>query len=88
VHQYAFFCSLPIGVALVLSAPTLGAAGATYTAFALLILHGLALAILIAMWGAVGLGVAFNLLWVDAPKPLSASRTPLSRCSRCRSSPS
>jgi hemolysin III len=46
---------------------------ATYTAFALLILHGsLALAILIAMWGAVGLGVAFNLLWIDAPKPLSA----------------
>jgi len=119
VHQYAFFFSLPIGVALVLSAPTLGAAGAagiyaaavssllgvsalyhrvtwrptarrrmraldhsmilvliaaSYTAFALLILQGaLAQVILVAMWGAVALGVAVNLLWIDVPKPLSAA---------------
>lgn len=47
---------------------------ASYTAFALLILHGaLAQAILIAIWGAVALGVAVNLLWIDVPKPLSAA---------------
>jgi hemolysin III len=119
IHQYAFFASLPIGAALVISAPTAQAASAaaiyaaavsallgvsalyhrvtwrstarrrmraldhsmilvliaaSYTAFALLILHGsLAEAILLAMWAAVVLGIALNLIWIDIPKPLSAA---------------
>jgi len=119
IHQYAFYLSLPIGAALVLSAPTVGDAGAagiyavavsallgvsalyhrmtwspiarrrmrrldhsmilvliaaSYTALALLVLHGaLSQAILIAIWAAALLGVAVNLLWIDVPKPLSAT---------------
>jgi hemolysin III len=47
---------------------------ASYTAFALLILHGsLALAIGIAMWAAAALVVALNLLWIEAPKPFTAA---------------
>jgi len=47
---------------------------ASYSAFALLILHGtLAQLILAAMWGAALLGVALNLLWIDVPKPLTAT---------------
>lgn len=47
---------------------------ASYTAFALLVLHGaLAQMILIAIWAAALLGVAVNLLWIDVPKPLSAA---------------
>jgi hemolysin III len=47
---------------------------ASYTAFALLILHGaLAQVILAAMWGAALLGTAVNLLWIDVPKPLTAA---------------
>ena len=45
----------------------------TYTPFALLALHGtLATAILIAVWaGALG-GIVLNLVWIDAPKWLTA----------------
>jgi hemolysin III len=40
----------------------------SYTPFAVLVLHGpLAVAILVAVWGGAGLGVAFNLVWSDAP---------------------
>lgn len=47
---------------------------ASYTAFALLVLHGaLAQVILAAIWAAALLGVAVNLLWIDVPKPLSAA---------------
>jgi len=41
----------------------------TYTPFALLALHGpVAAAILVAVWAGAAFGVAFNLLWVGAPK--------------------
>jgi hemolysin III len=40
----------------------------SYTPFAVLVLHGpLAVAILVAVWAGAGLGVAFNLVWRDAP---------------------
>jgi hemolysin III len=40
----------------------------SYTPFAALVLHGpLAVAILIGVWSGAGLGVAFNLVWKDAP---------------------
>jgi hemolysin III len=40
----------------------------SYTPFAVLGLHGpLAVAILVAVWGGALLGVAFNLVWRDAP---------------------
>ena len=40
----------------------------SYTPFAVLALHGaLAVAILLAVWAGAGLGVAFNLVWRDAP---------------------
>jgi hemolysin III len=46
----------------------------TYTPFAVLILHGsLATAILIAVWTGAALGVAFNLLWTNAPIWLRAA---------------
>src|SRR5919201_6572365 len=45
----------------------------TYTPFALLVLHGaLATAILVAVWGGALAGIIFNLIWVDAPKWLTA----------------
>src|SRR2546421_8774973 len=46
----------------------------TYTPFALLVLHGgLATAILIVVWaGALG-GIVLNLVWVHAPKAVTAS---------------
>jgi len=45
----------------------------TYTPFALLALEGsLATAILIAVWGGALAGIAFKLLWIDAPKWLIA----------------
>jgi hemolysin III len=40
----------------------------SYTPFAVLVLHGpLAVGILVAAWAGAGLGVAFNLVWRDAP---------------------
>jgi len=40
----------------------------SYTPFAMLVLHGpLAIAILVAVWTGALLGVAFNLMWKDAP---------------------
>jgi hemolysin III len=40
----------------------------SYTPFAVLVLHGpLAVAILVAVWAGAALGVAFNLLWKNAP---------------------
>ena len=45
----------------------------TYTPFALLVLHGpLALAILITVWAGAAAGIAFNLVWSNAPKWLLA----------------
>jgi hemolysin III len=45
----------------------------TYTPFALLVLDGgLATAILIAVWGGAAAGIALNLVWIDAPKWLTA----------------
>ena len=46
----------------------------SYTPFALLALHGpLATALLIAAWVGAALGVAFNLLWTNAPTWLRAA---------------
>jgi hemolysin III len=46
----------------------------SYTPFAVLVLHGaLATAILLAVWVGAGLGVAFNLVWRDAPTWLRAA---------------
>jgi hemolysin III len=46
----------------------------SYTPFAVLVLHGpLAVAILIAVWAGAVLGVAFNLVWSDAPTWLRAA---------------
>ena len=45
----------------------------TYTPFALLVLDGtLATAILIAVWGGALAGIVLNLVWIDAPKWLTA----------------
>jgi hemolysin III len=45
----------------------------TFTPFALIVLHGtLATAILIAVWGGALAGIVLNLLWIDAPKWLTA----------------
>jgi hemolysin III len=45
----------------------------TYTPFALLVLHGtLADLVLIAVWGCAAAGIVLNLLWWDAPKPVTA----------------
>src|SRR3982750_1960734 len=45
----------------------------TYTPFALLVLEGtLATAILIAVWGGAAAGVVLNLVWVNAPKWVTA----------------
>jgi hemolysin III len=46
----------------------------TYTPFALLVLDGgLALAILIAVWGGALAGVVLNLAWIDSPRWLTAA---------------
>jgi hemolysin III len=46
----------------------------SYTPFAVLVLHGpLAIAILLAVWAGAGLGVAFNLVWRDAPTWLQSA---------------
>jgi hemolysin III len=46
----------------------------SYTPFAVLVLHGpLATAILVAVWAGAGLGVAFNLVWRNAPTWLRAA---------------
>jgi hemolysin III len=45
----------------------------TYTPFALLVLHGtLATAIFVTVWGGALAGIVFNLVWIDAPKWLTA----------------
>jgi hemolysin III len=45
----------------------------TYTPFALLVLHGgLATAILVGVWGGAFAGIVLNLIWIDAPKWLTA----------------
>jgi hemolysin III len=45
----------------------------TYTPFALLVLHGgLATAILVVVWGGAFAGIVLNLVWIDAPKWLTA----------------
>ena len=119
-HFYAFFVSIPLGIALVVAAPTgkatLAAAiyalavsgllitsglyhridwrrprarawmrrldhsmifvliAGTYTPFSLLVLDGtLATAVLIAVWaGALG-GIVLNLVWITAPKWVTAT---------------
>jgi hemolysin III len=46
----------------------------SYTPFAVLVLHGpLAVAVLVAVWAGALLGVAFNLVWRDAPTWLRSS---------------
>jgi hemolysin III len=46
----------------------------TYTPFALLVLHGdLARVVLIAVWFMAGAGTVLNLLWWNAPKPVTAA---------------
>ena len=45
----------------------------TYTPFALLVLKGtLGTAVLIAVWGGALAGIVLNLIWVEAPKPVTA----------------
>jgi hemolysin III len=45
----------------------------TYTPFALLVLDGtLATAILIGVWGGALAGIVLNLVWIDAPKWVTA----------------
>ena len=45
----------------------------TYTPFALLVLDGpLATAILVAVWGGALAGIVLNLVWIDAPKWVTA----------------
>ena len=45
----------------------------TYTPFALLVLNGtLGTAVLIAVWGGAVAGIVLNLIWVEAPKPVTA----------------
>ena len=119
LHQWAFVASLPLGLALVLTAGSARARVAvalyalsvaalfgtsalyhrvnwrslnarlwmrrldnsmifvliagTYTPFAVLVLHGsLALAILVVVWAGALAGIAFNLVWTNAPKWLHA----------------
>jgi hemolysin III len=46
----------------------------TYTPFALLVLHGtIAHIVLVAVWVMAGAGAVLNLLWWDAPKPVTAA---------------
>jgi hemolysin III len=46
----------------------------TYTPFALLVLHGtLAEVVLVAVWACAAAGVVLNLVWWDAPKPVTAA---------------
>ena|SRR5690348_13389150 len=46
----------------------------TYTPFALLVLHGtLAEVVLVAVWSCAAAGTVLNLLWWDAPKPVTAA---------------
>jgi hemolysin III len=46
----------------------------TYTPFALLVLHGtIAKVVLIAVWSCAAAGVILNLIWWDAPKPVTAA---------------
>jgi hemolysin III len=46
----------------------------TYTPFALLVLHGtIAEVVLIAVWSCAAAGVILNLIWWDAPKPVTAA---------------
>ncbi len=46
----------------------------SFTPFALLAMHGtLATVVLCVVWGGALAGVAMHLIWVDAPKPLSAA---------------
>jgi hemolysin III len=46
----------------------------TYTPFALLVLHGdVARIVLIAVWVMAGAGTVLNLLWWNAPKPVTAA---------------
>jgi hemolysin III len=46
----------------------------TYTPFALLVLHGdLSRIVLIAVWVMAGAGTVLNLLWWNAPKPVTAA---------------
>jgi len=46
----------------------------TYTPFALLVLHGTtAKVVLVAVWACAGAGVVLNLLWWNAPKPVTAA---------------
>ena len=46
----------------------------TYTPFALLVLHGtMAQVVLIAVWACAGAGAVLNLIWWDAPKPVTAA---------------
>jgi hemolysin III len=46
----------------------------TYTPFALLVLHGdLARIVLIAVWAMAGAGIVLNLIWWNAPKPVTAA---------------
>ena len=45
----------------------------SYTPFALLVLHGaLATAVLVVVWGGAFAGILLNLVWIDAPKWLTA----------------
>jgi hemolysin III len=46
----------------------------TYTPFALLVLHGtIAHIVLVAVWACAGAGTVLNLIWWDAPKPVTAA---------------
>jgi hemolysin III len=46
----------------------------TYTPFALLVLHGtISHVVLIAVWVTAGAGTVLNLLWWNAPKPVTAA---------------
>jgi hemolysin III len=46
----------------------------TYTPFALLVLHGdLSRIVLVAVWVMAGAGTVLNLLWWNAPKPVTAA---------------
>jgi hemolysin III len=46
----------------------------TYTPFALLVLHGtVAEIVLVAVWASAAAGIVLNLLWWNAPKPVTAA---------------
>jgi hemolysin III len=46
----------------------------TYTPFALLVLHGtIAEVVLVAVWACAAAGIVLNLVWWDAPKPVTAA---------------